>query len=93
MKYYSSQGKEKQDHSVKDTMIVEDEPELVEQMRRIGRAGFKGTCYRCGEGHKSFECPNVGKKVDDRRVVVTWRMRSRWKISCWLGEYCFVRRC
>ena len=46
----NSQGTEKQGHLVKDKQIVDNELKPIEQRRRTGRGGFKGTHYKCGEG-------------------------------------------
>ena len=54
----------------KENSTVEDGPKTVELRRKNGRAGFKGTCYKCGGGHRLFECPHVDRKVGDRRNVM-----------------------
>ena len=70
----NSKEKEKSDNSEKSKpSAIEDEPKLVEQKRRIGRGEFKGTCYECTMGHRSFEC---SQRATDRRIVVVSEIKS-----------------
>ena len=63
-----SKGNQKLDNLTQAKLsVAKDEPKHVEQKRRTRRGEFGGKFYKCGEGHRSFEC---SQKACDRKIVV-----------------------